>query len=150
MKLALLLLVALLAGAASATHCDHDDGHCMDHKTVCFGHRVHRCPHDCSCSGKWKGCPPSATTTCRGRSNYQCVDDRTFCLAGKRMACADGTWCRTTGTNRISPCNRTSPPRCHGANMACMDSKHFCQNGRRHRCPSGHVCHGSGLCMKPM
>lgn len=148
--LALLALLALFAGGAAACH-SHPDGFCLDHGHVCFGGKIHICPDKCRCSGKWPCRMPTKTPSCTHMPNYVCVDDKHFCLGHKKMRCADGTWCQTTGTDRITPCWRTSPPprSCH-AHMKCLTSKSYCHNGHMHHCPSGWRCFGWGPCVKPL
>ena len=40
-------------------------------------------------------------------SNYQCVDDNSFCQAGNMMTCASGTVCGTPERPDWSPCIRS-------------------------------------------
>ncbi|KAI7838654.1 hypothetical protein COHA_007580 [Chlorella ohadii] len=91
--------------------------------------------------------------TCK-KGDYTCIDNSSFCQAGKRMRCPAGTRCKTPkkyhGAVQRSPCvTDTRGGDCPWGEFVCATKWTFCLGGQEMACAPGTVCNGFAPCEMP-
>ncbi|PRW20456.1 hypothetical protein C2E21_8933 [Chlorella sorokiniana] len=136
--------------------CDGDGWSCKGND-YCDGGKHWGCPEGTKCDPNWDGkggscCRPvTDPCLCDGpRYNYECIDNRRFCLGGYIKSCPAGTYCMGSD-NGGSPCKpllKESNP-CPNGNNCCTSKYEYCSGGNTYSCRGGHVCERFAPCVWP-